>query len=537
MFTAGCRMPTCRLSAHRQARHWRRAGSHAACLSALLASLTGTASAQLIPIRTVPIAQADRFEIFPSDNLGMGGVSIGLTDTLFDLSVNPAKGTRLTGARLFGSPIVYSVSENTGGGRALPVGVVARSGSWFGGFSLALQVVDPSQGDQGIFPLAIEGDVARADVAPVAPRRSHGNLFGFAMLGKVWPETGLSVGGSVFWARRHAVDGVDLLYGGSQNVQQFGHAADVRLGVLKEWAGSETLEALLLHARSRMTHDVTYLDTFWDPGTQQVFGRPRLEQNFDYASTWGLHLSYERPLTETGWRIGWLATANRLTQAEMPNYEVGGGSLVSIPWDPGNANAYNLGVGVSRTSGPARFGMDVIYEPIWSHTWSEAEAPTATRLGDIIPPGGKTNENDFRFSNALFRMGVGHQLALGSPERAAGLQLGLAVRWMHYWLAEFDHVQAAGRNHEEEWMEWTPTWGMSLRFPEWEIRYVGRVTSGTSRPGAFGNRGGDVLLVAPRDSPLPGRTDPMPLGGVSVATHQVSVSIPLGGSGTQGGIP
>ena len=505
-------------------------------VSALLGAVAGTASGQVISIKTVPIAQADQYVLFPSYNLGMGGVSIALPDTLLDLSVNPATGARLTGARFFGSPVIYSVSQNAGGGGAVPIGAIARSGSWFGAFSLALQVVDPGRS----FPPSIffqPNGLARSTAPPLARNQSEGNASAFAMLGKVWPATGISLGGSASWTRLNAVDGVDMLYGTSQHVRQFGHSADYRLGFLKEWAGGQTLEAIALRTRFRMTHDVTFLDFFWDPGSQTINGRPRLEQNLDHTDTWGLHLAYQRPLRELGWRIGWMVTGNRMFHSEIPNFEVVDAGIKNVPWDPGNSYAYNFGVGVSRTSGPVRVGIDAIYEPIWSHTWGEAEIPIPTRLGDTIPVGGMTVENKFQFSNALFRMGVGRELPLRAPGNAIGLQLGLMVRANHYWLAQYDHVQAAGRNHEERWMEWTPTWGWSLRFPEFEIRYHGRVTNGTQRPGAVPGGGcGDCFrtLEAPANL-LPTPISPLNMGSVSVVTHQISISLPLGRPATPGG--
>src|SRR5437868_3472163 len=43
--------------------------------------LPGAASAQLIPIKTLPLAQGDQFAIFPSANEAMGGVSIAIRDS------------------------------------------------------------------------------------------------------------------------------------------------------------------------------------------------------------------------------------------------------------------------------------------------------------------------------------------------------------------------------------------------------------------------------------------------------------------------
>src|SRR5437899_13104104 len=101
-------------------------------LSSLLLALAGPAAAQLISIKTVPIAQGDQFEIFPSNNLGMGSVSIALADTLRDAFLNPAKGARLGEARFFGAPTAYGISQGAGGGRTLPLAVNAGLAACYG---------------------------------------------------------------------------------------------------------------------------------------------------------------------------------------------------------------------------------------------------------------------------------------------------------------------------------------------------------------------------------------------------------------------
>ncbi len=498
----------------------------------LLVVLAHTASAQLIAIRTVPIAQGDQFEIFPSNNFGMGGVSIALADTLLDPFVNPAKGARVGASRFYSSPTAYGISQGAGGGRTLPFAALAGSGPWFGGLALAFQQVDASRPpvDGGIVlahptPLPI----VPPPVGPSVPPKpnAYGNQYAFAMLGRKVPGARLSLAASALWSRLAGVDGVDLLYAGSAGLKQFGHAVDFRVGALKEWAGDRSLEALVLYDRFGMTHDVTYLDQFWDPATQQFAVRPRLERNHDQTNTWGLHLAYARPLPEPGWRIGWVLTANRMSHPKLPEYELS--NVPAIPRDPGRSSAYNLGIGLSKTAGPATFGIDAVYEPIWSHTWADAATPVATILGDTIPAGGKTVENHFRFSNALIRMGVSRNLELGPLGRSAGLQLGIVVRSVHYRLSQYDAVQAAAHTLREAWAEWTPTWGLSLRFPDVEIRYRGRVTHGTGRPGVQASNvflaGGDFavagggILVAP--------SGPLTLQEVGVTTHQISVSLPL----------
>lgn len=491
-------------------------------LLTLLAAAAAPVSAQLIAIKTVPVAQGDQFAIFPSDNAALGGVAIALADTLLDPFGNPATGARVGGPRFFGSPTLFSVSRDAGGGRTLPLGALLAAGPWFGGVSAAFQQVDASRRPLFFPPPGPLADPAVTRPAllpppPAAAEQSWGNTYAFAMLGRSLRSPGVSIGASVLWAGLHAVDGVDLLYAGSERIRQSGDALDLRLGLLREWAGDRSLEAVVLHNRFAMTHDVTYLDWVWDPGAQQVVQVPRLEVNQDRTNTWGLHVEHARPLGGNGWRIGGLATANRMSHPRIPNYEI-----VNVPRDPGYSTAFNLGLGVARVRGPTTVGLDLVYEPIWSETWAEAAAPTVTVGGDTIPAGGRTLENTFRFSNAHFRMGVGQRLS-----GVATLQLGLALRAVRYHLDQRDPVQRTSRDHEERWVEWTPTWGLSLRFTGLDLRYRGQVTHGTGRPGVAGTAPvvarGDVLaggiIVAP--------SGPLTLDEVSVVTHQVSIAVPL----------
>jgi hypothetical protein len=503
-------------------------GLRAVRCAVLLSACSSPAATQIISIRTVPFAQGDQFQLFPSHNLGMGSVSIALDDALQDPFVNPATGARLAAGRFFSAPTVYSISGDAGGGRSLPLAALTRAGSWYGGFALALQQVEPSR------PPLEQGGVVALDRISVAPgpgipgpdTRARGNHYVFAMAGKVLPAARLSLGVSALWSGLHALDGVDLLYSGSRRVEQSGHALDVRLGLLKEWAGGRSLQAVLLHNRFAATHDVTYVDLIWDPAQQTFADRARLEQNSDRTNTWGLHLDYALPIGESGWRVGWLATANRLSHPKIPNYELA--NVPVLPRDPGRSFAYNLGVGLSKTRGPATFGVDAIFEPIRSYTWADAASPVTTIMGDTIAAGGKTVENRFRFANALLRMGVSRDVALQGHGKAVELQLGLVVRSVRYRLAQTDNVQLIQRALETGWLEWTPTWGLSLRFPELEIRYRGRVTHGAGRPGQrsfpvlWGRDvavSGGTILAAP--------TGPLSLTDVSTTTHQISLSLPL----------
>ena len=493
------------------------------CFALLLGA--SSATAQVISIRSVPISQAHQFELFPSLNRAMGRVSIALADSLRDPLANPAWGSRVRAARIFGSPGVYSVSSQAGGGRTLPVGVLGRSGDWFGGVSIAAQQVDLSRRDQFQLPIplpivcpAVACGGGASELNPAD--RTHGNSYAQALFGREFRDAGLSIGGSVSWAGLHAVDGVDLLYAGNATIRQRGHAVDVRLGAVKALAGDRSVEAVLVHNRLATTHDVFYLDTFWNPATQQFEQRTRLEPNLDHTNIWGLHLEYEQPLSRDGWRLGWAATTNLMSHPKIPNYEI-----QNIPRDPGNSTAFNLGVGVSRTIDASTFGADLIVEPIWSYTWADAAAPVETASGGTIPAGGKTTENRFRFANATLRMGFGQDIEFDRSTKALGLQVGLMVHRIHYSLDQQDNVELTSRSLVEDWIEWTPTWGLSLRFPAWELRYTGSVVNGTGRPGVVQNFG--RLDVASAGTILVAPSGPLTLTPVKVMTHQIAVAFPL----------
>lgn len=505
-------------------------GLRAVSLAALFCCFIAPARAQLIQVQTFPIAQGNQFQIFPSANLGMGSVSIALEDPLQDPFVNPATGSRLQASRFFSSPTVYSVTRRTGGGRSLPLALLARRANWYGGLALALQQVEPSRPpDQGGGVVTIDVPLpGTSQVVPGPDLRAHGNRFAFGMLGRSIPGRNLSIGASVLWNGLHAVDGVDLLYADSRRITQSGHALDLRAGALKEWPGergARSLEAMLLHHRFAATHDVIYADAFWDPVAQQVQLQARTERNFDHTNTWGLQLDYRMPLAAPGWRIGWLAIANRSSRPKAPRYELAGVPL--IPRNPGRMWAYNLGVGVAKVAGPTRFGVDVIYEPIASHTWGATVTPYITPAGDTLAAGARTVENRFRFANARLRIGVDETLRLQGTGKAVAFQLGLMLHSIHYRLRQRDYVQQLERDLTTGWLEWTPTWGLSLRLPQIELRYQGRTTNGAGRPQSQFLSGGPIGLLDESIVGPPVASRRMVMTDVSTVTHQISLSLPL----------
>ena len=479
----------------------------------LMSMLSGPATAQLISLKTVPVAAGDQFLLFPSHTLGMGGVSIALEDAVFDPFVNPAKGARLGRAHVFATPMYYNVSNNAGSAGALSVGALF-GGQIFGGGMVALQQI--KRGDNFFGPVPLW------DVAILPPnalsQRSATNKYGFLMIGTRLPGD-LSVAASGFFADLNAIDGVEHLYAMALNIDQSGHLRDLRLGLTKTFAGERTVEAVALYRRFDMRHDVTYVDWVIVDSLNWIWEqRTRVEANLDKTDTWGLQVGYVQPIGRHGWRVGGTLTGNWKDHPKIPNYEI-----MNIPRDPGTSTAFDIGVGVAKVAGPTTFGIDVVYEPGTSDTWAEAEAAIPTAGGDTIPAGGRTIENEFGFSNAFVNVGLARVVG------PAVLQLGLGIRAYDYELDQWDHVEETARRQTEQWIEWVPSWGARVHWGDLEVRYAGRVTTGTGRPGtawdgAVAGRAEDFALA---NDILLAPEGPLTLQDVTVLTHQVSVSIPL----------
>jgi len=503
----------------------------ATLLAACLLILSSPARAQIVPLKTVPVATGDQFLLFPSENLAMGGVGVALPDSLGDPFRSPATGSRVQESVFFGSPTFYGISDRNGSGRSLPVGVLFTSGDWFSGAAFALQELKGAERN-GVWPVwwgaqRVAWDAISwwpgPDPAQDLSEASSRNLYAFGLLGRRLPHWGLSVGMSASWAELGAVDGVDLLYAQSLKIEQSGHASDLRLGMLKEWQDGRSLELVLLRNSLRMRHDVSYLNFVVEPIPPDTVPVPqwrtRVEENLDHTDTWGAHTAFRRPLAHGGWSLGWSLTANRKDHPKIPNYEI-----QNIPRDPGDTWAWGLGLGVAKTEGPGRFAADLILEPIRSHTWADLPFDTVSAMGDVIKAGDKTVENDFAFTNALVRAG-------GSWEyRLATFKAGLQIRSIAYELDQFDLIQVRRRKQEESWMEWTPSAGVSLALPGVDLHYVLRTTTGTGRPGtrwtnarmmdsgAFALASADIILAP---------SGPLTLQDARVTTHQLSVVVPM----------
>lgn len=473
------------------------------------------AAAQTITPRTVPVHMNQQFDILASDRAGMAGVSIALDDPLLDPFVNPAKATRLKLGLVSVAPYFHSVSEDRGSGRTLPLSGAGSFGRWAAGGLFALQQLDRSR---------------LAWNAPISERTAT-NQYVMGILARDLGN-GVSIGGSAYWAELGAAEGVDLLYSGSDRIQQAGSAADLRLGLTKEWSGDRVFETVLLRSSFEMTHDVHYPATMRvTPPNTQTPVPARSEQNHDQTTTWGAHAEYTQPVGTDGWRLGWLGTVNRLSHPKIPDYRIG--EVITVPRDPGHTWAYNVGVGMSKRSGTAVFGFDVVLEPMFSTTWAEAARDTMTARGTTIAKGGHTVDNRFRFSNSMIRFGFANsERAASDSSSKSGFQIGLAVASIKYRLWQTDLVRDSSRVQDEHWMEWTPTIGFRLGGSGHEIRYTLSLTCGTGGDClpcpllilCIG--GGDAVTVAP---PTPGGVIAAPTAslrfdGGRVTTHRLMVS-------------
>lgn len=501
-----------------------------ATLAALCATLVApVALAQVITIKTLPIADGEQFNFFPSANVGMAGVSIAAPDSLLDPFVNPAKGSRLHALRFVGTPSLYSISRDAGGGQTLPVGALLSNGRAFGGALFALQTLDAGRTDL-TFPTLSALATSDAAIAPFPvpeQTRTQENRYSFATLGTRL-TSGISVAGSVMYADLHRIDGVDQLYAGSQSVAQSGGDLDARFGVVRDWDNGASLEALVLHERLAMRHDVTFAESFYDPNARALNVRPRLERNLDHANTWGMQIGWQRPVGDSGWRVGATVVGNLVTHPKLPNYQLVD-VVRPVPWDPGHSAAYNFGIGVSQHQGAATFALDLVYEPILTRTWGEAPSDITTIFGTTIPAGGRTIDNHFKFSNALARLGVAQDLLFAGAREPLRLQAGIAAHAIHYRMTQVDHVGGISRRQEEQWVEWSPTWGASFRFGTVDVRYVGRVTHGTGRPGIASDNRVEVpdMVAASAGDILAAPSGPLTFTAVSVTSHQLSLTVPL----------
>lgn len=489
-------------------------------LGSMLVSTAMPLQAQLITPKTVPIHQGEQFGIYPSQWPAMGGVSIALVDTLGDPWGNPAKATRLTSGSLQVMPFTHHATA--GGGRTLPVSILQTGGSFAGGALFSMQEVE--------FRNA-------AWNAPLSDRRASNQYF-TGLLARRFGN-GLSIGAGVSSADLRGVDGVSALYDGNDRVRQSGDQLDLRMGVTKDFAAGATLELVGVHNRYTMTHDVHFPMQWRWVGCAPCTGiapcppctptqvPERNEHHEDRSNISGVHAVFLTPQTSGGWRMGYLLTANRLSHPKLPDYQLP--TVQSIPRDPGNTNAFNFGFGAARVMGNSTFGIDVIREPMSSHTWADAARDTMDVEGSVIRAGAHTIDNRFKFSNSRINVGIAHDFpgAIDSVT-AIGLQFGVSMRAINYTLDQTNHVTRASRSQDEGWTEWTPTFAVSIRSRTLTVMYA---VSRTCSTGCFSSPLTARNFSAPAPAADPGvlapPEGPLSFDGGTSGQHRLMVSIRL----------
>ena len=466
------------------------------------------AAAQLVTPRTVPVMQAEQFEIYPSSRPGLGGVSIALDDTLADPFTNPAKATRLRGLTITTAPYSHGISGSRGGGRTLPIGFLASSGDWAGAFLGAMQQLDRA------------GPIWNR---PTSERTATNQYVSGSLARRV--GAGLSIGVSAFHADLAAVDGVDLLYAGSDRIDQSGALNDFRLGATKEWEPGHVLELILLRNTTDMRHDVRFTTGVFDPALKVWRSTTRTDVNLDQTNIWGAHTEYTRPVGTEGWHIGALATANRLSHPKIPNYV-----LQNLPRDPGSTNAFNLGLGAARATGPFTFGVDVILEPMTSNTYADAATITTRADGTVIPAGDKTVENHFQFRNSKARIGVGRTWGTDSASTGSfAVDFGLAMYAISYDLIQTNNILRSLRTQHENWVESGPTFGMRYRSHDIELSYAFRANCGSQGCDAIPSD--RVIFNSPSAQATGGiilaPSSPLFFQGGSETSHHFTIAVPI----------
>ena len=498
----------------------------------VVATLTTSLSAQVIGLKTVPLAAGDQFLIFPSQNLGMGAASFALQDALADPFANPAAGVRTTDSRVFSVPTFYSVSGEHGGARTMPIGIQLRSEAWFGGGMVALQDVDQGRAASNWqWTRPLDGDFMLPNPDLLADR-SATNRFAQIYLGRDLGDT-WSLGASVLVAGINGTDGVEQLYANAWDIIEHGSLEDYRVGLVGQLSGDRIVEVSIVRSHSELTQDVTSVtwaltdsvNWWWTPTVDE-------EEHRNITKTWGAQVSYQQPLEAPGWTAGGSFTVNRKDHPKIPTYDLLAVRVAErppIPRDPGNSWAFVVGAGLAYEKGPTTFAIDVAYEPALSDTWADELVDVMGADGRIIPAGEHTVDNHFDFSNVSARLGLDQQF-----KDSWAFQLGVRMRSYSYRMEQQDYVLGLDRGLTQQWTEWTPSWGISYDLDGIELSYVGLASAAGHFPfldlgsseefSAWFPEAGDQLAGGDILAP--------PAGGLATpdqttVTHRLQISLPI----------
>ena len=356
-------------------------------------------------------------------------------------------------------------------------------------------------------------------------KQNRKNQYVFLSLGTPLANTRSAVGASISWADLDAIHSVDLLYANASEIKQSGEILSIRGGLYSTWPGERTLDMTVIFQKVRMSHHVTFRTWAgeFDFPITAFLSSPydSTEINKDWSNTYGLNCRYRQPYGSNGWRMGTTFTVNRKTHPKIPNY-----SIMNIPRDPGDSWAFNFGAGLSKSTEKSRFGLDVIYEPIWSHTWANAVEKVWTDDDRAILAGEKTVDNKFAFSNNIIRFGI------SNSNDKMGFQMGMQMRNISYKLKQHDRIEDVRRKQNENWTEWTFTGGLDFKFKDFNLHYSVLLTIGTGLPGIATSpwrfTSDDLAFDAAKSDFLIAPSGDLALENCNVWTHQITLQIPIG---------
>jgi len=434
-------------------------------------------SAQGIHIRTVPVIAANQSEFYLSLARGMGNLSIAFDDPLGDPFINPAKASRIRGATIFSSPTRNSWSNENGrfvitpSGSSKYLGTSMNSIPFGGFFQMGKTYAGGLVAYQG-YSSKRSTPVAGWEFSLPSIRNDIGsNTYMFGLFGVRFPESGVSIAGSISSANYEALDGVNLLYPGSYDIKQSGWSREYKLGIMAELSDVDQLEFVAAQNVFKARHEVTYPVLPWFDPMPVI--QTRSELNRDESKGWILHGGYKRRIDDR-WKIGAIVTVNWKEHPKIPTYDLGG-----IPRDPGTSIAYNIGIGAVRYGQRSTWGLEYIYEPITSYTWAEAGEGNSIPGSQPLPPNFRTVENFFDFSNHILRVGLHAKTKYDWLESRFGVQL----HFYNYDLNQNDNIIRTSRFFSHDWLEATLSGGLNVKFSNVELMYTLQVILGNGMVG------------------------------------------------------
>ena len=426
-------------------------------LTTVLLAGASALNAQLIAIKTVPLLATEQFAVTPTFSAGMAGLRLANEDSLRDPFLNPARGGLFNGRYLVSGTNLSRIATGVGGFFTIPVTFLYSNSRHFGGVHVSAQQMHARR--YVPFP---EQSAGTGNYLPAAwKEKKVFNGFFSGYWGRRLSSRDV-LAGSLSYARLTGLSGQEYLFDAPiymQNALEF----ESRLGWYRTLS-SGAVEAVLVYQDFNMQTELgrSFPGEAGSAGTEQEITR-----------TFGLYLAGRRQVRKKV-RAGFSLTANRKWHPRIINY-----SLMRIPRDPGDTYAFEIGTGLMLTDsgGWSKSGVEVLFQPVWSRTWAEAEKDMVRDDGSLLRKGGRTIDNRFRIANWRFRIG------LEDHNPPFTVQLGLEVRLYRYRLEQENHIAGTVRRRTETWQEWKPSFSLQYDFRGVRLGYVFGAVFGSGIPG------------------------------------------------------